>query len=226
MLIFIGMAVPFKVMVLIPGFTEVRPVNAIPVVVGLLLGPAGAWGCAFGNLAADLFGTFSTASVLGFIGNFIAAYLPYRIWHINGNGGSPNVKTYKNLAGFALISFVSALCVAVVIALGLDIMKMANAKSLLQIIFLNDLGFSLLLGMPVFIVLTSGEFNIKVEIPQTDLLGRGALRTRKFLLSALVLSGLILCYEIMSGAGLVESPVMVVSSIMFVLSLGLFLFRK
>jgi energy-coupling factor transport system substrate-specific component len=28
------MAVPFKVMVLIPGLTEVRPVNAIPVVAG------------------------------------------------------------------------------------------------------------------------------------------------------------------------------------------------
>ena len=69
-LVFIGMAVPFKVMVLIEGFTEVRPVNAVPVVVGLLLGPAGAWGCAIGNLIADLFGTFSKASLLGFIGNF------------------------------------------------------------------------------------------------------------------------------------------------------------
>ena len=57
-LIFIGMAVPFKVMVLIEGLTEVRPVNAVPVVVGLLFGPAGAWGCALGNLVADLFGTF------------------------------------------------------------------------------------------------------------------------------------------------------------------------
>ena len=40
-LVFIGMAVPFKVMVLIEGFTEVRPVNAVPVVVGLLLGLLG-----------------------------------------------------------------------------------------------------------------------------------------------------------------------------------------
>lgn len=96
-LVFVGMAVPFKVMVLVEGFTEVRPVNAVPVVVGLLLGPAGAWGCAIGNLIADLFGTFSKASFLGFWGNFLAAYLPYQIWHTLKPGERPNVKPSLNL---------------------------------------------------------------------------------------------------------------------------------
>ena len=43
----------FKVMVLIEGFTEVRPANAIPMVSGYLFGPFGALGCALGNLIAD-----------------------------------------------------------------------------------------------------------------------------------------------------------------------------
>ena len=76
---FLAVGIPFKVMVLIEGFTEVRPVNAIPPVAGLICGSWGALACGFGNLIADLFGTFNGSSVLGFFGNMAGAYLPYRL---------------------------------------------------------------------------------------------------------------------------------------------------
>ncbi len=107
-LVFVGMAVPFKVMVLIEGLTEVRPVNAVPVVAGLLFGPAGAWGCAIGNLIADLSGTFSNASILGFVGNFIAAYLPYKLWHIVNREKTPNVKSNWSIVKYILIAAVAS----------------------------------------------------------------------------------------------------------------------
>jgi ABC-type dipeptide/oligopeptide/nickel transport system ATPase component len=47
----------FKGIPLIPGHTELRPANVIPVVSALLFGPAEAWGGAFGNLIGDFFGT-------------------------------------------------------------------------------------------------------------------------------------------------------------------------
>ena len=119
--IFVGMAVPFKVMVLVEGLTEVRPVNAVPVVVGLLMGPAGAWGCALGNLIADLFGTFSKASFLGFWANFIAAYLPYKLWHTLKKGEKPNVKSGLNIFIYLGISALSSLTVAIFLACGLDV---------------------------------------------------------------------------------------------------------
>ncbi len=46
---FAAILIPFKGIPLIPGLTELRPANVIPVVFGLLFGPAGAWGAAFGN---------------------------------------------------------------------------------------------------------------------------------------------------------------------------------
>ena len=165
-LVFIGMAVPFKVMVLIKGFTEVRPVNAVPVVAGLLLGPAGAWGCAIGNVIADLFGTFSKASILGFIGNFIAAYLPYKLWHIVGRKGNPNVKSNKNLLKYVLISAASAIATAIVIACGLDVLFDMWMSQVFWIILLNDLGFPIILGLPVLIVLTSEDSKIKITLPE------------------------------------------------------------
>ena len=81
---FAAILIPFKGIPLIPGITELRPANVIPVVFGLLFGPAGAWGAAFGNLIGDFFGTLGVGSFFGFWGNFLAAYLPYKVW-----GGRP-----------------------------------------------------------------------------------------------------------------------------------------
>lgn len=164
-LVFIGMAVPFKVMVLIEGFTEVRPVNAVPVVVGLLFGPAGAWGCAIGNLAADLFGTFSRGSVLGFIGNFIAAWLPYKLWHLSGKRETPNVKNLKNIIRFIYISAVAACATAIFIACGLDVFFDMWMPRIFWIIIINDFGFPLLFGLPFLIVLTSEDSTIEITLP-------------------------------------------------------------
>ena len=78
--LFAAILIPFKGIPLIPGHTELRPANVIPVVCGLLFGPAGAWGAAFGNLIGDFFGTLGIGSFFGFWGNFLAAYLPYKLW--------------------------------------------------------------------------------------------------------------------------------------------------
>ncbi len=164
-LVFIGMAIPFKVMVLVEGFTEVRPVNAVPVIVGLLFGAAGGWGSAVGNLIADLFGTLSPSSVLGFFGNFLAAYLPYKLWHIFKKGEAPNARSFKNIGIYILISAISSLAVAIFIANGMDVFFDFWSPNIFYIICMNDFLFPVFLGLPVLIVLTCDDIRIKALIP-------------------------------------------------------------
>ncbi|GJL63595.1 MAG: hypothetical protein NPIRA04_22490 [Nitrospirales bacterium] len=43
--IYVSILIPFKVSIpIIPGFVELRPANAIPLVSSLLFGPAATWG--------------------------------------------------------------------------------------------------------------------------------------------------------------------------------------
>jgi energy-coupling factor transport system substrate-specific component len=80
--VYAAILIPFKVAIpIIPGFTEVRPANVIPVICSLMFGPAAAWGAAFGNLAGDIYGgTFGPGSAFGFVGNFLYGYVPYKLW--------------------------------------------------------------------------------------------------------------------------------------------------
>ena len=52
--VFAAVLIPMKGIPIIPGSTELRPAAVIPVVFGILFGPAGAWGSAFGNLIGDI----------------------------------------------------------------------------------------------------------------------------------------------------------------------------
>ncbi|MBS7525367.1 QueT transporter family protein [Fusibacter paucivorans] len=156
-MVFAFMAVPFKAMTLVEGFTEVRPVNAVPIVAGLLFGPAGAWGCGIGNVIADLFGDFSWYSVLGFVGNFAAAYVPYRIWHIIRGEEMPNVKTHANLLLYVYLSVIGAMATSILIGCGLDVFFGFWSWELFFIIFCNDFLFPVFLGLPVLIVFTSDD---------------------------------------------------------------------
>ena len=142
--------VPFKAIPLIPGFTEIRPANIFPILFGLLFGPAGAWGTAIGNLIGDFFGTFSIGSIFGFIGNFFLAYLPYKVWgHIgifSREDREPTLNNAKKLAEFGVVTILSTLSCSLIIAWGLDSLKLVPFSSLAVIIILNDTVMTLVFG--------------------------------------------------------------------------------
>src|SRR4030065_1816226 len=69
--VYAAILIPLKGIPLIPGFTELRPANAVPVVFSLLFGPAGAWGSAFGNLIGDFFGALGPGSIGGVGGGLV-----------------------------------------------------------------------------------------------------------------------------------------------------------
>ena len=156
---FLVLGIPFKVMVLIEGFTEVRPVNAIPPISGLICGPIGAVAVGVGNVIADLFGTFSVSSVLGFFGNIVAAYLPYRLWYMY-SPEEPNVHNNKNLLKYILICFFSAATVAWILGFGLYYFFGQWIEEIYTYVAYNNFGFSIGLGLPLFIMLTSDDVKI------------------------------------------------------------------
>lgn len=78
--LYAAILIPFKVLPIIPGVTEFRPANAVPVVCSFLFGPAGAWGAAIGNVIGDFFGGIGPGDLFGFFGNFLYGLIPYKVW--------------------------------------------------------------------------------------------------------------------------------------------------
>ena len=141
---------PFKAIPIIPGFTEIRPATIFPVIFGLLFGPAGAWGAAIGNLAGDCFGTLSIGSIFGFIGNFFFAYIPYKLWGKLKLGfstdRSPTINSARKLVEFGIVSVIASISCAVIIAWGIDMLKLVPFVRLAEIISLNNIVVNLMFG--------------------------------------------------------------------------------
>jgi energy-coupling factor transport system substrate-specific component len=139
--IFAAILIPFKGVPLIPGVTEFRPANAVPLVFGLLFGPAGAWGAAFGNLIGDFFGTLGVGSFFGFWGNFLAAYLPYKMW-----GDRPLGDIKGHLLRFILAVLLGAWSCALVVGFGVEAFKLLPFTIIGLAVFANNGIVALILG--------------------------------------------------------------------------------
>ncbi len=135
---YVAILVPFKIATIVPGFTEIRPASGIPVVCGLLFGPAAAWGSAFGNLVGDIFGgTLTPGSIPGFVGNFLVAYVTYRMWRVLRGDRHPDGHP-SQLGWLALCSVAGGLVCAVVIAFGVAAMGLVPYQVLALVITANN----------------------------------------------------------------------------------------
>lgn len=175
---FLVLGISFKVMVLVEGLTEVRPVNAIPVAAGLTCGMAGALACGIGNLLADMAGTFSPFSVLGVIANFTAAYLPYRLWYTFSDE-RPNLHSGRNLLLYGMASLLGAMTAAWILSFGMYVLGGAWVKEIYIYVFFNNFAFSVGLGMPILIILTSEGIDIECCKPPKRYRMIGRRQTRK-----------------------------------------------
>jgi energy-coupling factor transport system substrate-specific component len=151
--LFAAILIPFKGIPLIPGVTELRPANVIPLVFGLLFGPAGAWGSAFGNLIGDFFGTLGPGSVFGFWGNFLAAYLPYQMWR--GISLAPHGTQWLRFILAALLGGVSC---ALVVGFGLASLNLLPFSIIAIAVFLNN----------VLVALTLAPFLLRLLAPRVS----------------------------------------------------------
>jgi len=151
--LFAAILIPFKGIPLIPGVTELRPANVIPLVFGLLFGPAGAWGAAFGNLIGDFFGTLGPGSLFGFWGNFLAAYLPYQMWR-----GRPLEPLGPHWLRLILAALLGGTSCALVVGFGLASLKLLPFSIIAVAVFLNN----------VLVALSLGPFLLKLLAPRVS----------------------------------------------------------
>jgi energy-coupling factor transport system substrate-specific component len=136
-------------LVIIPGFTNLRPGNVFPFVFGLLFGPAGAWGAAIGNLINDFFGTLGLGSIAGFVGNFFLGFLPYKMWGAffrRGENMEQNTNTGKKLVVYVAIAILASVTCAVWIAWFNDLLGNVPFTVLASIISINNAIVGVILG--------------------------------------------------------------------------------
>ncbi len=142
--IYAGMLIPFKPIQIIPGLTELRPGSVIPVLFGVLFGPAAAWGSAIGNLIADFFGMLTAGSIFGFIGNFFFSYTAYKLWSVLIK--TEVIPDIKQTGIFIIISIISSFICAAIIGTGVELIKLAPGKVIFLIVFINNSVMSSILG--------------------------------------------------------------------------------
>jgi energy-coupling factor transport system substrate-specific component len=152
--LYAAILIPFKLFPLIPGVTEIRPANAVPIVCSLLFGPAGAWGSAIGNLVGDFFGTLSPMSLFGFLGNFLYGFAPYALWRAMFGNVAPRRDLWSHRLGLGLVILVASAICALVIAWGSETgLGFLPFAYLGTIIFFNNLVVSLVLAPPLYFAL-------------------------------------------------------------------------
>ena len=181
--LFLVVALPFKkLFTLVEGMTEVRPANMIPVVFGLLWGPAGAWGISIANLISDIidavsnYGFESLFSVFrfkiligGFIINFFYAYLPYKMWYSldfgRGYTVKPRLRSVKDILKFIYIVFVDSLITTVLLSLLFEHLGFQQFGTSGLLLFFNNFDFAVILGVPATLLITSNR-NAQFWTPQ------------------------------------------------------------
>ncbi|MCB9489718.1 MAG: QueT transporter family protein [Deltaproteobacteria bacterium] len=151
---YVAVLVPFKIAVILPGLTEVRPGAAIPILLSFLFGPAAAWGAAIGNTIGDMLGgMFGPGSIVGFAGNFLYGYVPYVFWRALRGRARPGVRGARDWVLVILISLISSFTIAGVIGWGADALGLAPYAAIGNIILVNNSLASLLLAVPLLAAL-------------------------------------------------------------------------
>lgn len=163
--LFVSLLIPFKIAVVVPGITEIRPAAALPILFSLLFGPAAAWGAAFGNVIGDFFGTIGPGSFFGFIGNFVYAFVPYRIVRILLKPGESLFSPKGWVVFVFAVILASGLC-AVIIALGVDYFTPFPFALVAHAIFINNCSMSLLIVPILFRVLSKRIHQMRLSYDQ------------------------------------------------------------
>jgi energy-coupling factor transport system substrate-specific component len=135
--LYAAILIPFKVLPLIPGVTEFRPANAVPVVCSFLFGPAAAWGAAIGNVIGDFFGGMGPGDLFGFLGNFLYGLLPYKAWRALTDADPLPRSPLGWAAFFAVVALAAGAC-ALAIGWGLNLLGFVPFALLGNIILLNN----------------------------------------------------------------------------------------
>lgn len=151
--LYFAVLIPFKWAVVVPGFTEIRPGVALPLVLAFVFGPAAAWGAGVGNFIGDFFGMMGPGSLFGFFGNFLLAYCPYAIYRAWVGHVVPSRAGAKGPIVVAVGIVTGAFACATFIAWGAHMTGLAPFRVLAPIIAVNNTIVGLVLALPLTLLM-------------------------------------------------------------------------
>lgn len=166
--VYLVVAIPFKAMNLIPGFTDVRPVQALGPIYGIFFGPLGCLAAAFGNLVADTVDdALRWTSIAGFASNFIGPLLVWLYW--TRVSRTPfSLRTARDLLRYCLVIVVMAVVEDAIVAPAVKLVyPEVDFSFLAAAVFGNTAGFPIVLGIPLSILLQE-EMGLKPADARLD----------------------------------------------------------
>jgi energy-coupling factor transport system substrate-specific component len=150
--LYAAILIPFKGFQILPG-VDLRPSTVIPPVVAILFGPAGAWGCAIGNLVGDFFGTIGVGSIFGFIGNFLFAFAAYKLWYqlpLISSDNEPVINSGAKFVKWVVVCIGGAAALTSSLSWGVSgVLSLLPYPVFSTIVFPNNLVAGLILGAPL-----------------------------------------------------------------------------
>ncbi len=144
--LYAAVLVPFKVVPLIPGVTELRPANAIPVVCSFLFGPAAAWGSAIGNMIGDFFGGVSPGDIAGFLANLAYGWIPYKVWELIARGESPVLRSPLIVFKYVIACLAASVLCADLVGWADNVLVIRPFAMLGNVIIFNNMTSALVLS--------------------------------------------------------------------------------
>ena len=160
-IVYLILAVPFKVMSVIPGFTDIRPVTILGPIYALFYGVPGCTIFAVMNVVMDaLAGELMWTSIPGLIANFVGPYLFLVYWKKYAKT-APRLKRIGNILHFCLTLIIAAVIEAAIITPWIAVMYPDVDWMLFFVtVTLNNSLFSIVFGIPL-IILMKDELKIK-----------------------------------------------------------------
>ncbi|MBR2108723.1 MAG: hypothetical protein IJ932_02075 [Ruminococcus sp.] len=147
-------AIPFKVMEVIPGFTDIRPVMLLQPIYGLFFGIIGCLASAISNLICDIVSdSLRWSSIGGFIANFLGPLVFYLFW-TRISKKDFNIRNAKNLLIYCAVTLFSALVQTVIITPMVKLIYPDIQGTLFALsVMANNTLFPIFLGIPIIILL-------------------------------------------------------------------------
>ena len=152
--VYLVVAIPFKAMNLIPGFTDIRPVQALGPIYGIFFGPLGCLASACGNLAGDAIDdALRWTSIAGFAANFLGPLLVWLYW--TRVSRTPfSLRTARDLLKHSLVLVAMAVLEDAIIAPAVALVyPEVDAALFAAAVFGNTAGFPIVLGIPLSILM-------------------------------------------------------------------------
>lgn len=152
--IYLIVSIPFKVMEIIPGFTDIRPVSMLEPVYGIFFGIPGCLAFAVGNLITDIVSnSLKWSSIAGFAANFAGPFCFYLFWDVLSRvpfdlKGGKNI--LKHIAVIAVAALIQAELIIPAVRL---VYPEVDHWLFFTTIIINSTSFPIILGIPLIIVL-------------------------------------------------------------------------